>query len=336
MSSRTSSGFAMTVACLAGVGSSISLASTAASANDYPARPVRIVLQAAAGSSPDVVGRTVAQHLAQSWKVGVVIENRPGAGGGIAAKSVIGAANDGYTLLLASASLFTIYPAEHGKAVFDVDRDLIPVAHLGEMPFMVVVPSTGGLATFTQLIAEARREPGKFNLGTNGAGSLPHLAASLLVAKAGAPMTLVPYAQGGAPAILNDLLANRVHLTVESVAGLKGAVASGHLRALAVMSADRLPLFPDVPTVGETLPGFTAVGWSVLAAPAGTPAAIVAKINQAVKAALDDATLRQRLADLGVYPRTFSSTELAAYIRAEQGLWWPLVKAHAAAAANPK
>ena len=331
----SSSVVARTVACLAWVGWSISLTSTAVSADDYPARPIKIVSQSAAGSALDVLGRTVAQHLAKSWTSGVIIENRPGAGGAIAAQSVIGTPKDGYTLLHAAASLFTIYPAEHAKAAFDVDRDLIPVAHLGELPLMLAVPTTGDIATLSQLIAEARQQPGKFNLGTNGAGSFPHLAASLFVAKAGAPMTLVPYAQGGAPAILNDLLANRVHVAVEAVAGFKGAVASGHLRALAVMSAHRLPVFPDVPTVGETLPGFTAVGWSVLAAPAGTPAPIVAKINAAVKAALDDPALKQRLADLGVYPRVFTPAELSVFIQAEQRVWWPLVKAHAVAA-NPK
>jgi tripartite-type tricarboxylate transporter receptor subunit TctC len=325
------------VACVALAASGSVSATRAVHAGDeYPSRPVKIVSQAAAGSALDIFGRIIAEYLAKSWRSGVVIENRPGAGGRVAAQSVIGGAKDGYTLLHAAASLFTISAAESDKPAFDVNRDLIPVAHLGELPLLIAVPKSLGIESLAELIAQAKREPGKLNIGTNGAGSFPHLAAILFTQQAEAPMTLVPYARGGAPAILNDLLGNRIHVTVEAVSGVKGALESGQLKALAIMASARQPAFPNLPTVGEEVPGFTAVGWSILAAPRGTPAPVVAKIEAAVRAALGDPTVRQRLADLGVYPRSFSPDELAAFIEAEQRTWWPQVRAHAAATEKSK
>lgn len=333
----SSSWYGNAVACFALAASSIAPTTSAVHAADaYPSRPVKIISQAAAGSALDIFGRIIADQLAKSWSAGVVVENRPGAGGAIAAQSVISGAKDGYTMLHAAASLFTIAPAGTDQLAFDVNRDLVPVAHLGELPLLIAVPKAIGIESLAELIAQARREPGKLNIGTNGAGSFPHLAAALFTQKANAPMTVVPYARGGAPAILNDLLGNRIQVTVEAVSGVKGALEAGQLNALAIMTSSRQPAFPDLPTAGETVPGFTAVGWSVLAAPSGTPAPIAAQAEAAVRVTLSDPTVRKRLADLGVYPRPFSPAELAAFIEAEQRTWWPVVKAQAAATEKSK
>ncbi|MFM9941247.1 MAG: Bug family tripartite tricarboxylate transporter substrate binding protein [Hyphomicrobiaceae bacterium] len=299
----------------------------AEAAEPFPTRPVKIVTQAAAGSALDVLTRIVADRLSKTWTAGVVVENRPGAGGALAAGAVTSAVKDGHTLLHAAASIYTILPAEAAKPAIDPDRDLVPVAHMGDLPLVIAVPKASRITTLAALISEAKTSPGKLNVGTNGAGSFPWLAASLLIEKTGASMTIVPYARGGAPAILNDLLGERLHLTVEAISGLKGALDSGQLRALAVTSASRLPGFKEVPTVAETTPGFTAIGWSILAAPAGTPDAIVAEIDKATSAAMADPLVKERLANLGVFPRAMAPAELRTFIAGEQRIWWPLVKA---------
>lgn len=323
------------ISCLAVIGSGVGmLLSDAARAQPYPSRPVKIVTQAAAGSAIDVLLRVVSNQMAKSWTSGVVIENRAGAGGALAAGTVAGAAKDGYTLLHAAASLYTVYPAESAKPALDPDRDLVPVAYMGDLPLVIAVPKSQPSMTLGQLIGEARKAPGVLNVGTNGTGTFPWLAATLLIEKAGAPMTIVPYARGGAPAILNDILGGRLHVTVEAVSGLKGAVESGELRPLAVTTASRLPGLPNLPTAAETVPGFTALGWSVLAAPAGTPEAVMNEIDRAVKTALADAKVREQLANLSVYPRTKTATELRQFITTEQQTWWPRVRAHAATASS--
>lgn len=306
----------------------------AALAQPYPSHAVKIVTQAAAGSAIDVLLRVVSNQMAKSWTSGVVIENRAGAGGALAAGTVAGAAKDGYTLLHAAASLYTVYPAESAKRALDPDRDLVPVAYMGDLPLVIAVPKSQPSMTLGQLIGEARKAPGALNVGTNGTGTFPWLAATLLIEKAGAPMTIVPYARGGAPAILNDILGGRLHVTVEAISGLKGAVESGELRSLAVTTASRLPGLPNLPTAAEAVPGFTALGWSVLVAPAGTPEAVINEIDRAVKTALADAKVREQLANLSVYPRTMTATELRQFITTEQQTWWPRVRAHAATAST--
>lgn len=305
-------------------------------AQPYPSGPVRIVTQAAAGSAIDVLLRVVSNEMAKAWTAGVIVENRAGGGGAIAAGIVAGAPKDGHTLLHAAASLYTVYPAESAKPALNPDRDLVPVGYLGDLPLIVAVPKSQSLKTLGQLVALARKSPGALNIGTNGTGTFPWFAASLLVDKAVAPMTIVPYARGGAPAILNDMLGGRIHSTVEAFSGLKGALDGGELRALAVTTATRLPGLPDLPTAGETVTGFSAVGWSLLAAPAGTPEVVINAIDRAVKVALASTKVREQLANLGVFPRPMTPAELRQFITAEQNMWLPRVKAHVAAIAESK
>lgn len=323
------------ITALAVAGSMLGLLpSTPIRAETYPSRPVKIVTQAAAGSALDVLVRVAANQMTKAWPAGVVVENKPGAGGAVAAQAVISAPKDGYTLMHAGASLYTILPAESDKPPINPDRDLVAVAHLGDLPLIIAVPNGHPALTLSQLMADARKSPGKLTVGTNSAGSLPWFAASLLAEKAEVPLSIVPYARGGAPAILNDLLGDRLHATVEAVTGLKGALESGQLRALAVTTPERVPGLSDLPTVAETIPGFSATGWSLLAAPIGTPEAVLGEIERAVKAAYSDPAVRQQLANLSVYPRNLTASELRKLIAEEQRIWWPRVKAHAATASK--
>lgn len=321
------------ITAFAVVGSMLGLlASISVQAETYPSRPVKIVTQAAAGSALDVLVRFVANQMAKSWPAGVVVENKPGGGSAIAAQSVIAAPKDGYTLMHAGASLYTVLPAESDRPLVDPDRDLVPVAHLGDLPLVIAVPKGHPALTLGQLIDEARKSPGKVMVGTNSAGSLPWFAASLLAEKAEAPLTIAPYARGGAPAILNDLLGDRLQATVEAITGLRGAIDSGQLRALAVMTPERLPGLSNIPTAAETVSGFNVTGWSLLVAPTGTPEPVISEIERAVRAAYSDPAVRLQLANLNVYPRNLTTSELRKLIAEEQRIWWPRVKAHAATA----
>lgn len=308
------------------------LSSLPSRAEPYPTRPVKIVTQAAAGSALDVLVRVAANEMVKSWPSGVIVENKPGGGGVVAAQAVLSAAKDGYTLMHAGASLFTILPAESAKPAINPDRDLVPVAHLGELPLVIAVPRGHPALTLSQLLAAGRESPGKVSVGTNSVGSLPWFIASLLVDKTGSQLLIVPYARGGAPAILNDLLGERLDATVEGMAGLKGALDSGQLRALAVTTTTRLPGLPAIPTVAETVPEFSATGWSLLAAPAGVPETVTSEIERAVKKAYADPAVQERLSKLSVYPRDMTAAELRRFIADEQRIWWPRVKAHAVAA----
>lgn len=227
-----------------------------------------------------------------------------------------------------SSSAAIALPVETPKPEIDPGRDLVPIAHIGDLPLVVAVPKDSRAATLAALLAEAKASPGKLNVGTNSVGSFPWLAASLLNEKTGASMTIVPYARGGAPAILNDLLGDRLHLTIEAISGLKGALDGGQVRALAVTSASRLPGYAELPTVAESVPGITAVGWSILAAPTGTPDAVINQVHRAVKDVMADSQVQAHLASLSVFPRSMTPAELLAFITTEQQLWWPVVKAH--------
>ena len=299
---------------------------SSSAASDYPARPVKIIGQSAAGSTLDVLTRITAEELTEYWGRHVIVENRVGSIGLFAAQATIRAPADGFTLLGAGASLFTILPVRHKDPSFDVNRDLEPVAHLGDIPLLIAVSKSLGVNSLEDLIALAKAEPTKLNIGTNAAGSFSHLVASLLVERAEAPMLVVPYT-GGAPITLADILGGRVHVTIEGISGVLGALQSGDLKALAVTSRERLPNFPDIPTVAETLPSFAAVGWSILAAPAATPPALLDKINADLSQVLARQAVNQRFQMLGAYVRPLSRAALVDFIRAEQELWWPQVRA---------
>jgi len=292
----------------------------------YPSRPVKIINSLPAGSAPDVRARIVAEQLTKMWGQQVVVENRPGAGGLIGVQAVLATPPDGYTLLAASGSTFVILPAQKENLPVDVNRDLVPIGLTGTEGLLLAVSPKLGVSSLAELIALAKKEPHTIVIGTNPAGTLPHLAARLLAELSKAPFTVLPYSSGGTNEAIKDILGGRVHAVIEARPGLKGALDSGDLKALAIMSSERLPTAPDLPTAAETVPGLTAVGWQALLAPKGTPEAIIQQLREDLRKALEDTHLQTRFAQIGTPFRPVSTADAIRFIEADQKLWWPIVK----------
>jgi tripartite-type tricarboxylate transporter receptor subunit TctC len=300
------------------------VAGFAAHAQDYPTRSVKLITQGAAGSGPDVVARIVAEPLGRLWGQQVVILNHPGAGGSVAARQAALAAADGYTLYMPATSAFIVMPEMFPNLPFDLDRDFVRIGFIAEQPMLIAVAPSLGVNSLADLIALAKARPGQILYAANARGTLPHLTAERFAKEAGIELRFVPYA--GAAAGLQDLVGGRIAMIVESLGPFLGAIQGGSLKVLAVASAQRLPNFPDLPTVGETIPGFIATGWFPLLAPAGTPDGIVRKVGEDLRAVLDQPAVRQRLADLGTFARPMSPAETTEFIRREQELWRSVVK----------
>jgi tripartite-type tricarboxylate transporter receptor subunit TctC len=297
-----------------------------ASAEDFPDRPVKIINPLPVGSSPDVLVRLVGQQLTGLWGQQVIVENRPGAGGAIAAHAVASAQPDGYTLLGGAGSIFQILPAQKDKIAIDVNRDFIQVGLIQYGPMYIAVPPKLGVTSLSGLISLAKLRPHEIVVGTNGTGTLPYFAALALAKMGSIPFTVAPYATGGTAAAITDILGGRVHATLDGVAGVLGAVQSGDLKLIAVSSPERDPLIPDVPAISETVQGFSAVGWMSLAAPAGTPDHIVQQLNRGLRLALETPSVTQRFDELGVRAKIMTPAETKAYVKNEEKLWWPMVR----------
>ncbi len=296
----------------------------------FPSKPVKIVLPIPAGSALDVVVRVLGEQLGTKLGQQVVVENRPGGGGIIAAQAVAAADPDGHTLLGAAASIYTILPAQKEKQPIDVNLDLTPVGMIGGGPMYLAVPPKLGVSTLAEFTAMAKAQPQRLVVGTNGAGTLPHFAALALAQKAELPITILPYATGGTTEAIKDIMGGRVHATIEAVFGLRGAVQAGDLKLIAVMAPKRVTQFPSVPAVAETLPGFSAVGWVALAAPGKTPRPFVQRLNGDLAHALGTDVVKQRFDTLGLQVNIMSPGETQSFIEGEQKLWWPIVKAASA------
>jgi tripartite-type tricarboxylate transporter receptor subunit TctC len=288
----------------------------------YPSKPVKIILQAAAGSGPDVIGRIVAERLGQVWGQQVQIINRVGAGGLLAAQAAVSAEPDGYNLFQATTGSLLVLPATK-KLPFDLGRDLVPIGMFGEQPYFIGAAPSLSVTTLPQLIARAKKRPGELLYVAASRGSMPHLTAELFLSKAAIEATFVPYPN--IPQSLQDVMTGRIPMIVESLPGLSGVVESGAVKLLAVTAAKRLSNFPDVPTVAEFIPGFAATGWFALMSPARTPDAIVQKVSKDLRAVLNEPQVQQKFEKLGTYVRPASPTETAEFIRSEQRIWWPVV-----------
>lgn len=325
-SARFLARFSLAATALTAVLAAIAVAPAAA--NDaFPTKPVRIIMPIPVGTALDVITRLVGEQLAVRWGQQVIVENRPGAGGALAAQAVAGAQPDGYTLLGGASSIWTILPAQKEKLPFDVNRAFVQIGMInGDTPMYLAVSPKLGVSTFAEFAALARSRPGQITIGTNGAGTLPHFAGLALAKMANIPVTIIPYAQGGTVAAVADIMGGRVHATIEAFSGLRGQLQSGDLKLIGVMSPDRDPDFPDVSVVAATVPGYSAVGFMSVAAPAGTPASIVRRINQDLRDALETPSVKQRLKEFGVRAKIVTPAEATAYVEREQKLWWPLVK----------
>jgi tripartite-type tricarboxylate transporter receptor subunit TctC len=295
-----------------------------ANAQAYPTRPVRVVVGFAAGGAPDIAARLVAQWLSERLGHQFIIENRPGAGGNIATEAVVGAPADGYTLLL--AGIFNAVNATlYEKLRFDFVRDIAPVASISHENYGMEVHPSFPAKTVPEFIAYAKANPGRLNMASPGNGSGPHMAGELFKIMAGVEMVHVPYR--GSPPALTDLLAGQVQMMFSPLSSSIEYVRGGKLRALAVTTATRSEVLPDLPTVGEFVPGYEASGWFGVGAPRKTSAEIIDRLNQEINAGLADSKLRARLADLGATVFVSSPSGFAKYIAEETAKWGKVVRA---------
>jgi tripartite-type tricarboxylate transporter receptor subunit TctC len=299
-------------------------APSAANAQSWPTRPVKVIMATAAGSAPDVVARVVTDRLSQIWGQQVLILNRPGAGGLIAQQAVAAAERDNHTLYLPSSSSLVVLPVTNSKLPVDLDRDLIPIGLVGEQPFLIAAGNAVGVTALAEFIALAKSKPGELTYAANFRGSLPNMTGEMFASRAGIKLTFVPYP--GAPQGLQDVIGGRVSAMVEGLAAFVGPMQSNSVKPLAVTSPQRLPNYPNIPAVAETLPGFDSRGWFVFYALAGTPDDIVKKINVDLRTVLDNPEVRSRFETLTTYIRPLSPEQTKAFIRAEQAAWRPIVQ----------
>jgi tripartite-type tricarboxylate transporter receptor subunit TctC len=297
----------------------------AAFAQAYPQKPVRMIVTFAAGGGADFVARTVAPKLGESLGQPVVVENRPGANGAVGADHVAKAAPDGYTLLLGAAGTIVVAPHLGAKLPFDAARDFAPVSLVAISPFVVTLHPSVQAGSVRELIALAKANPGKINYGTSGTGGSPQLATELFKSMTGTNLVHVPY-KGLAPA-LTDLIGGQIQVVFADVGLVKGHIAAGKLKGIAVTSAARTSAMPELPTVAESgVPGYAGGTWYGIFAPAGTPAEIVARVNAETRAALakDDvkaAFLKQGIEAAGTTPEQF-----AGFMREENAKWAKVIK----------
>ena len=295
-----------------------------AHAQVYPNKSVKLVTQGAAGSGPDVIARLVTDQLSRMWGQQIVILNHPGAGGSAAARVAAQGAPDGYNLYMAATSSFIVMPEMFPNLPIDLVRDFARIGLMGEQPMVLAVSPSLGVKTLPELIALSKSKPGQIFYAGNSRGTFPNLTVERLKRETGADFTFIPYP--GAAAGLQDLMGGRISMIAESIGPLAGAIAGGAAKVVAVASHKRLPNFPDIATVAETVPGFAAMGWFALMTPNGTPETIVRKVNADLNAVLELPEIKQRFQEIGTYPRPMSPSETTEFIRAEQALWRPIVR----------
>jgi tripartite-type tricarboxylate transporter receptor subunit TctC len=317
------------VAGVAALGWALTWAMPAAQAADYPVRPVTLVVAFTPGGPSDVLSRIVGKKLEQLLGQPFVIENRPGAGGNVAAEQVARAPADGHTLLMGNNSILATNAALYKKINFDPEADFAPISLIGSQANILVVNPQLPVRTMAELIAYAKANPGKVNYGSSGYGAAAHLAAELFKAEAKVDIVHVPY-KGAAPA-LQDLIAGHVQMMFATAASVVPHIQSGQVRALAVTTLKRTTVFPELATVDELgLKGFDATTWHGLVAPSHTPKEVIATLHRATVSALGDAVVRKALGDLGVDIVGNTPEEFTAYIKAEIPKWTAIVKASGA------
>ncbi len=303
----------------------VTLIPLTAAAQDYPSRPITLIVPYAAGGGNDVMARVAAEKMSKTLGQQIVIENRGGAGGSIATRQIAKAAPDGYTLGLGGTGTLAINPTLYANVGYDPRKDFAPVGLIATSALVIVVHPSLPARTVQELIALARKEPGKLTFASAGAGSGIHLAAEYFATLAGIKLTHVPY-KGSAPA-LTDLIGGHVSMYFSSLPPAVGLMKDGKVRALAVTGAKRSPLFPELPTVSESgLPGFEAVLHYGIVAPAGTPKPVVDKLSTALRDAVMSADLKEKLAKDGAEPLPSTPEEYAADIDYEETKWSAIVK----------
>ena len=292
-------------------------------AQAYPARPVAIIVGFPAGGGSDMAARLTGQWLSQRLGQSFIIENRSGAGSNIAAEAAAQAVPDGYTLLLVTAAN-TINTTLHHNLSFNLIRDMVPIAGVMRVPNVMVVNPRVPASTVPEFIAYAKANPGKINMASGGYGTMIHVAGELFKMMANVDLVHVPY-QGGAPA-LTDLVGGQVQVMFDLMSASIGFIRAGELRALAVTTANRSEVLPELPTLAEFLPGYEASSWHGLAAPRNTPSKIIDTLNRESNAGLADSKFKARLADFGGKPLAGSPTEFGKFIVEETTKWAKVIK----------
>lgn len=297
---------------------------TSAIAQDYPTKTIRLVVPLTAGSGADIAGRIVAKHLSEAWKQPVIVENRPGAGGQIGTQAVVKADPDGYTLLVQSAS-HAANPAIYKTLAYDPTKDLVDVAILGITPYAMVVQKGGPYPTVKALVDAAKAKPGEIPFASAGVGSSTHLAAEYFAQVAGVKMLHVPYK--GSPEAIQDAMTGRSAFYMAPINTVIGQMKDGKLAALGVSTLKRSDVMPDVPPIAEQgLAGFDISLWFGVWAPAGTPPAIVNKLNAQVATILASPEVREQFAKLGITPSPMKPDEFARFVREQIETYRKIVK----------
>jgi tripartite-type tricarboxylate transporter receptor subunit TctC len=294
-----------------------------AAAQPYPARPVSLIVFVPAGGTPDIIGRIIGQSLSQRLGQSVVIDNRPGGGGNLALQAVARAPADGYTLLLV-ATPHAVNVTLYEKSAVSVTRDIVPVASINNDSFVLLVNPSFPAKTIPDFIAHAKANPGKINLASSGTGNLTHLCGELFRMMTGIDAVHVPYR--GTPAAHSALMAGDVHAMFDAVGSALPHIQSGALRALGVTGKARLRVLPDIPLIGDAVPGYTVTGYLGIGVPKGTPTEIVDRLNREVNAALADPTVKARMAELGSEISAGSPADFAKLIAEETEKWAKVVK----------
>jgi len=306
---------ALVAACSAFSGASL--------AQNYPSRPIRWIVPFPAGGTTDLVARLLGQWLSKRLGQQVVIENKPGGGTNVGVEAAVTAPPDGYTLLFTLATN-TINPSLYKSLPFDFQRDIAPVAGLADLPLLIEVNPSLPVKTIPELITYAKAHPGKINFASFGARTISDLAIELFQISADIDVVRVPY-PGDAPMLI-DLVSGRVQAAVDALPVSLAHIRAGEIRALALLSDKRSPTLPDVPTVGETLPGFEVRAWTGVGVPRGTPAEIIERLNREINAGLADPVIKARLAEVGGTPLVYTPGELGALVARETARWAELIK----------
>jgi tripartite-type tricarboxylate transporter receptor subunit TctC len=303
----------------------VTVASPAAQADDYPSKPVTIITPAAAGNSPDIVARLIADRLTQLWKQQVIILNRPGAGGLIGAQAAAQAEKDGYTLYMTQSSTWTVLPVlQPGKIPAEPEKSFAPIGMVGEQPMGMAVNKDVPVKSVAELVDYIKKQPNGILFSATNRGGQSHLTGELLRDRGKLNMSFV-HSEGAAKS-LTDVIAGRIPLVFEGLAGLKGGIEGGSIRLLAVTSAERLPNLPNVPTAAETVPGVVSNGWLALMAPAGVPDPIIRKVAADLKTVIAIPEVQERMHVLGTYSRDLTPAQLLEFIHSEEAKWWPIVR----------
>ena len=303
----------------------LALAATGAIAQDkYPSKPVTLIVPQAAGGANDAIARVIAQKLTEQFGQSFIVDNRTGAGGNVGTVAAARARPDGYTLMLTADSSMVINPSLYKSTGFDPIKDFEPVGTVATAGYVLVANPAFPARNTAELVALAKQQPGKINIGSAGNGTLNHLIGEMLGKATGIDLVHVPYK--GSAAAVTDLVAGQVQVSVQSLPSSIAFIRSGKIKVLGVVNPTRLPALPDAPTIGETIKGFGTTPWYGVFAPAGTPKAIVTQLNAAIAKALESKDAQERLAGVGCEPYKTTPEQFAHLVRDDLPRWARIVK----------